>query len=516
MSATRRVGAGWIVVLAAVLGACLGSSAHAGAWIRAESEHFVVTSDGPESKIRDYVRQLEVFRYLSLLVLGADSAHARAQVKFDIHVLARQRDIRKLRPEFSDFVAGVYFRCSEGSSAYSSMSWGDRGSDPGLVILFHEYAHHLMFQYATTYYPQWYIEGFAEYMATAEVERGKITIGQGEPGRLQVMARPDWIRFEDVLKPTFRHAGDKDVDQADVRRFYSQSWLLAHYMLSDSERTKRFNAYFARVAAGEDPITAFEPATGIAISDLKKILERYLRGMPVLSVPTKDMPDPSIKLEALPDSMSDYLLNASLLRTCPSKPQGQAILAQLRGLKGDAGNSPALRLALARAELLFGDPEAASADLKTYVAADETSFEAYHLLARALIASAKALDGDAKAAAVAQARAHFLKAYRLKKLDAPNLYHLAQALAGEGVNNNALNAARTARMLAPGVGDYAVYEALMDIDANDRDKAVLALMALASNPHDPKQSSRMRKAIEAIQAGKNKSDITRAMKGDEE
>jgi hypothetical protein len=133
-----------------------------------------------------------------------------------------------------------------------------------------------------------------------------------------------------------------------------------------------------------------------------------------------------------------------------------------------------------------------------------------------LIASAKALDGDARAAAVAQARAHFLKAYRLKKLDAPNLYHLAQALAGEGVNNNALNAARTARMLAPSVGDYAVYEALMDIDANDRDKAVIALIALASNPHDPKQSSRMRKAIAAIRAGKNKSDITRAMNGDED
>jgi len=487
----------------------------AGDWVTVESEHFVITTDGPQRKARDYVRRLEAFRRLGMLFLGADAADARARVPFSVHLLKSQDDMRKVRPEYSDNVAGVYFHCAEGSGAYSSLQhYQDTdGGDPGLQILFHEYAHHLMFQYARTMYPLWYVEGYAEYLSTAYVEDDKITLGHSSQARSWVLRQNRWIGFDRVLKPRFEHAGTA-ADEWEIQSFYAQSWLLAHYMLGDSERTRRFNAYFARIAAGEDPIAAFEPATGIAVGSLERTLKRYWGDMFEITVTLKDLPSAAPTVQALPDQAEDYVLSASLLRTCVSQSHGQGILAKLRALEArQASASPALRLALGRAEMLFGDAARAIDGLKALVAAEPTSFEAHYLLGRAWLKSAETLDGVARSSAMEQARGALMQAYRLKKLDAPNLYFLAQALSHGGVDANVVNAARGARALAPNVAAYGFYEAAVDLDAGDRDKAVSALMPLASNPHDPALAARARNAIAAIQAGKSRDDVHRALQG---
>jgi hypothetical protein len=80
-------------------------------------------------------------------------------------------------------------------------------------------------------------------------------------------------------------------------------------------------------------------------------------------------------------------------------------------------------------------------------------------------------------------------------------------LAKDSVNNNVLNAARAAHVLAPAVPDYALFEAQLDLEAGDRDRAVRALGPLASNPHDLQQAARTRLAIAAIQAGKSTAEV---------
>lgn len=506
---------GWV---AGLLMAVAGMPAKAGDWFTVETEHFTITTDGPKDTAQDYVKKLEAFRHLSLLTVGADPASARAQAKFDIHLLKSRDEMLKVRPGFASAVSGAYFQCVEGSSAYSSLTYREfkvDDSDRGLEALFHEYAHHVMFQYARAFYPQWYVEGFAEYMSTAYVGEGSISLGHDSPDRLRLLHKDRWIGFDRVLKPSFTYAGDKANDEWEILSFYAQSWLLTHYMLSDSERTKRFNDYFARVGAGEDPIAAFEPATGIAVGSLKRTLKRYMDNMEVIKINMKDLPGAAIRVQAVDDA-NDHLFSASLLKTCMPRSQGEAILAQLRAARGSAaGVTPAMRLALDRAEILFGDVKVAIDDLKAQVSADEASFEAQYLLGRAWMKSATQLEGAARTAAEDQARAAFFKAYRLKKLDAPNLYFLSQSLSTGGVNANALNAARVARSLSPAVTDYAVHEAWLDLQAGERERAVAALMPLASNPHDQKQASRMRDAIEAIKAGKGQADVSHAMKGDD-
>lgn len=486
-------------------------------WSRVESDHFVITTDGAARKAEFYANSIEAFRYVALMMLGTDPASKRAQAKFDIYLLRNQAQIRKVRPTFSQWVAGVYFPCDEGSLAYATLqdNWTHDGTDIGLMTLLHEYSHHLMFQSSPAYYPAWYVEGFAEYMSTASTDDGQVSLGNPQPGRVRTLGQDRWLKFETVLSPPALNSGDKANDERVVESFYAQSWLLAHYMLNDSERTKKFNAYFVRVGAGEDPVAAFEPATGIPVGSLERLLKNYLEALPVITVHSKDIPNLTPKARALPKDMEDWLLNASLLKTCMAKPQGEAVLAQLRTLaSAPAGVSADLRLARDRAEILFGDAKAASDDLVAHAADDESNFDAHYLMGRALFLRAQGLQGEVRSDMFGQAKEQFLKAYRLRKVDAANLYFLSYVLPGGGTNVNVVNAARGAHSLAPGIGSYAIHEALVDLDADERDKALQALAPLASSMHDSKRAARMRAAIDAIRAGKNRVEVEHAINAD--
>ena len=509
MRARRR-----FALRAAVLCAALcGQAAHAADWLRAQSEHFTITTDSSERRAAEYLQELEALHHVVLLIMGVEPAKTQAKPRFELYLLRDPRDLAKVRPHFANGIGGVHMLCSEGSVAYVGLpSWGlGHAEDPGLQILFHEYAHHVMFQYATAFYPAWYVEGFAEFFGKSQISGDKVVLGDTARGNaLWLRSRP-WIDFQRVLKPPFKATGDKDADRSDFEAFYNQSWLLVHYMLSDSARTKLFNDYFARLGEGEDPIAAFEPATGIPVAKLAGALRRHLDNLPVVAVSSGRSDKGAVRVEALPAEVDGYLLDASVLRTCAPKAQGQAILQRLKAQEAK-GNAPVeLKLARARAEFLFGEPKAALAALQELAAAHETSFDAQHLLGRALAESADELEGEARTAARAQARAQLFKAYRLQKNDAPNLYQMARVMAVDGVNANVLNAAQGARALAPGVGTFATFEALVDLDAGERTRALRALAPLASNPHDPAYAARMRAAMQAIRAGLSRNEVQRAM-----
>ena len=61
---------------------------------------------------------------------------------------------------------------------------------------------------------------------------------------------------------------------------------------------------------------------------------------------------------------------------------------------------------------------------------------------------------------------------------------------------------------------YAELEARLDLQAGDRERAMRALAALASNQHSADTAARARLAIEAIQAGKSVQDVEAIMKPD--
>ncbi len=491
----------------------LSAPAFAEDWIKAESEHFVVYSSAPEKKTRTYVKKLEAFRTLTNLLLGAnDSA---VQMKFKIYLLNNPDQMLTVRPNFARQVAGVYFNCSEGTSAYATVQQGGGDQDESLIVLFHEYAHYVMFQHARSYYPAWYVEGFADYLSTADPDKNMISIGEPALGRGYTLAADRWIRFEKVLNPDFGFTGDKGNDAWEIESFYAQSWLLTHYMLSDTTRTKALNAYFAQVGSGADPVTSWEATTGIKVNTLQSLLQRYRDKMYYLKVPVTDYADASISVSKMPAGSDQFWLKGSLLTTCMGADQGKAILSGLTAQKTVFSANPDFRLALAHAELLYGNDADAETDLKQALSSDPASFQANYLLGRVYTKQSEGKSGDERSSLTDQARASFITAYKLNKLDAPNLYYLARSFNNRPnfPDTNALNAANGAHVLAPGVMDYAAFDAFANLANDQRDKAADLLMPFVSDPHNRQQAERIQKVVEAIKAGKTTNEVMKLMNG---
>ena len=498
-------------LLAAFCALMMTGTARADAWIKAESAHFLIYSNAPEQKTRTYVRKLEAFRTLTNMLVGRHGTGP--EVKFQIYLLNDGDQMQVVRPSFAKGVGGVYFNCAEGTGAYSAIQYSKSDQDPSLLVLFHEYTHYVMFQTAKIAYPMWYAEGFAEYLSTADPGKGQISVGEPARGRGYVLAKDRWIDFARVLKPEFGFAGDRSNDPWEIQSFYAQSWLLTHYMMSDDRRAVALNAYFARVAAGEDPLAAWPAATGIAVKDLHRLLALYQTRMTYLKVPVADYPESAMTVSPLPAAEGYILLDASLLNTCLSPQQGQAVLARLQAEAPRGGATPLYQLAVARAQLLFGDPAAAQAPLEALVASAPDNFEAHYLLGRVYTALAAQTDGAQATALGDQAYNLYIAAYRLDARNAPNLYYLSRA-AGDPTqagNRNAVTAANNAHLLAPGVLDYAKYAAYTDLATGDRDAAADVLTPFLSDPHNRVQAGRIQTAIVAIRDGKPTADVVRLL-----
>jgi len=239
------------------------------------------------------------------------------------------------------------------------------------------------------------------------------------------------------------------------------------------------------------------------VDHLANHLSIYLLKLPVLTVRPPDIPDSSLQVTSLPNEHSEYLLPAAVLRTCPHPEYGRKLLAALREMAPQHSKDNVFHLELDRAELLFGDLLGARADLERMAGEGEGSFELHYLLGRALYASARK-DAGQKQTFMSQAASEFLAAYPLDKLNAANLYFLSRSLDdGAGApSRDVVNAAFSAAVLAPTVGEYAFHAAFISSRAGEREKAIRALQPFASDPHNPKTVAAVATMIAQLKEGK--------------
>jgi hypothetical protein len=491
------------------------SAAHADTWIKAESAHFVAYSNTAEKRTREYIGKLEAFRSLTNLLLG--SSDKGPQVKFELYLLGKDDQMLSVRPSFSKYVGGVYFNCGEGTQAYASIDHFGDGygeQDQSLVTLFHEYTHYVMFQHAKTYYPSWYVEGFAEYLSTADPRDGEITVGELAKMRTYTLGEDRWIDFTKVLSPSYGF-GDKTASPWEIQSFYAQSWLLTHYMLSDPARARGMNDYFARLGRGEDSVASFEAATGLKVKNLHPILDRYQNNMMYHKLPMAAYPEADIKVTKVPADEGSFLLNGSLLTTCMDKSQGKTVLDALTAQKASLNSNLKFRTMLARAQFLYGSLDEAEASAGALVDSNPEDFDVNYLMGRIYMKRAETAIGADRNALYDAARGFFLTAYQVNKLNAPNLYWVAQSYQNQKdfPTQNAIFAANGARVLAPGIMEYAMFAAYVDLRADKRDEAVAALSPFVSDPHNRARAERIGKAIDAIKDGKSVRDVMAVLNG---
>lgn len=450
-------------------------------WTAVETSGFVVYATGSDRRAQTLAAELEQFDGLLRRMTGAPAE--RAPSKLQVYMFGPD-EFHDAFPYFGPTIQGVYTARSERVAAYAVVSL--RSGISAQDVLFHEYAHHFMYQYFNNAYPAWYIEGFAEVVSTAELGSERIVLGRSNDGRVRDLTSGTWLPMERLLTGT--PFGLRD--GREVAMFYAQSWLFAHYLLLTPGANAQFMAYVRELRSGRSAIDAFQTGFGVTPAQMQGTLRGYLRGNPnaIALMQPALVARPQMDVTQLPPSANRLMaLDARLNSSRISDEDKASVLAHVRQIAGPGPYDEFALFTLARAEIELGSPETARTLLRPYVEANPNSRDALYLMGRAYLQDAEALQGEARTAQLAEARRYFTRGFRIDGNHVPTLARYADTYDGVSMSGatweNYLNILLLARQLAPQVDDISLRAANVLIAADRPREAIPILRALAYDPH---------------------------------
>jgi len=253
----------------AMVGAAVPAEAK---WLRADTNNFIIYSEGSERDLRDFAEKLERFdatlRYRFKVEGGKDPN------PLTIYLVDRATDAGRLASgKGGSSIAGFYSPDPEGSFAVSNREdYVIKGTPQSQQTLFHEYSHHFMKRFLPGAFPAWFIEGFAEYYSSADfTKEGKAEVGKPVYSRaygLLTMPKIPAATFLFQRPLEMRNSGQMDV-------YYGRSWLLTHMLFNDKSRVSQLGTYIAAINKGEDPKKAATESFG-DLAVLDQDLNRYM------------------------------------------------------------------------------------------------------------------------------------------------------------------------------------------------------------------------------------------------
>lgn len=502
-----------VLALLAALTAFAAAPAHA-EWLRAETEHFIVYGDVAEGDIRAYAQRVE--RFDSLLRLYYPITVENEIPKLEIFLANGRRDMLRASPRIGANVGGYYTPNS--ARIHAVVDLQSMGAN---VVLFHEYAHHFMFQMRSNAYPAWFIEGFAEYYATADIRPDRIQFGKHSPGRMNslTMGANSWARMEDVLTWRFSPSG-----RFPGHAYYAQAWALTHYLMSTPERTQMLSRYLSAVVGGQDSIPAMQAATGRTAEELQNDVRRYLTGPINYLTPQVEIPQPEVRITRMGAAEASLVwLNLRLDRTPvvetkndeddegkteadrerrarAEREQAEDRAALIRDSLATAARYSGDRMGLlvtAKAQRVSHDPAAALATLQPLLSDSSTDAEALHVAAQALLDQARSAQGEEAVVLRRRASGYLARAMDNDPLDFQIYLGLNDVRRGQAryPTDNDLATLEVAYALAPQSFETRMRlgEAYMAREMNAA--AITVLTPVANSPHASSYKRRARAMI---------------------
>lgn len=461
--------------------------AHAWAdWRRAETDRFIVYGQSREALVREYAEKLTTFDAV-LRKFHPSTADRLPHTKLKVILVKDLGELRRIRPDAGPNIGGVYIPMNEGLFAIVRMDAGEYRDQ----FLFHEYTHHFMYEYFPAAYPAWLVEGWAEYFMTAEFERnGDVTVGGYNPMRAHTIFNQRWLPAEQLLRQRPGELG-----RAERRAFYSQAWLLTHYMVSDRERSRQLDKAIGAISTGTEPVKAFTEATGKTTEQLTEDLRRY-RKLPRALVKNPLPNPPAIQVTTLPASADDLFLDEIRLLFSSTRRPEPELLEDIRRRAARHRGDPLAERVLARAEFMFGDVSAGEATVQKLLAARPDDVEA-------LIAAgwgqlyAGLRDPAGRTKRFAAARPLFAKAYQIDQRDFRPLfgYAYARSVDPSFPTDNDIKALLEARMLAPAVQETSLRAGIALLQKGRRDEAAAVLARVVNDPHGGAMAAQARAAL---------------------
>jgi len=498
-----RSGLKWLAALLAAALMAWPTLARA-AWVQAETDRFIVVSAIGEKQTRAFVEELHQFDAMLRQLYGVNAPPTR---KLELFLTDTRDQMEKVLPGRPEAVLGVYLPHRQGLVA---LAYG-RGIDPAeqealssRAVVFHEYAHHFMFQHFRAAFPVWFTEGFAEYVSTARFKKNTAELGWVEPGRARTLQSLSLLETEDFLTLKRQGATRRDIDL-----LYAQGWLTVHYFYADVEREAKLQRYLQTMmrAPGGDQMAIFQDATGLSAPAFKTALRKYMSGrLPVLSFPLEQT-EVAIAVQPLSEAQAERRMLSARLRVAASAAKDAADL--LERLQADAEREPQDALAwrnLGHGLLLAQRFEEADAALIR--AADLAPEEADGWWLRGLLEVARGkAEPESLAARRAAAARHFEAAVQRDVTHFPSYLDWAR-VARSSEEQLALFAA--AWRIAPQVDDAAIGLGQALLRQQRYDESLNILRPVAARPHGGGAAEYARRLIERAESRQSRPEATEA------
>lgn len=232
-------------------------------WYEIETDHFrIVTNDNPK-QVKKLAVDLERFR-----VLQSDLFSTPDQQKLTIYALNDRLSFEGVSgSESAQNTIGQFHNTSYGSYALLNLN-GNRflPDNPARQTLFHEYTHFLTYSESKHLYPYWFSEGIAEVFSTVDFgENNKYHFGKIPIDRAISLNRAREMPLDKLLS-----ASRGSLNPRDTEALYASGWMLTHWMLFDTDRSKALEEYLESYNAGADPVTSLPKALGMTFAELNE------------------------------------------------------------------------------------------------------------------------------------------------------------------------------------------------------------------------------------------------------
>jgi hypothetical protein len=470
------------------------------AWLRVETNHFVVHVDTDEAKARLYATRLESFDAALRRLYGVADDPARRSDRVQVFAFKPSLFVKVCD---CSRLAGYYLPAA-GESVIVSAYSGDVdksapvGAMTSQLVLLHEYSHHFMYSNFPIAYPLWFSEGFAEFNSNVSFgDDRSVTIG------LPANYRVDSIH-EDHIEMTARQFFNGETNWGNRDVIYGRGWLMTHYLTLSSERQGQLATYLGALNAGKPSWDAAVAGFG----DPGKVYSEMLayRRRPHLAAPLR-VPAagaaPSLTVTRLSEAEAAVLPLRARMAAKLTPAMARSALAQARGLAGAYPRDAGVQLWLARAALAARNLDLAEAAAAAAVEGQPASAEA--MTVKGEVAVARAVAGKSTDAATWTAARSWLLRANHADPDAARpliLYYRSFLADHASPSAGAIKGLSRALVLAPEDSGAHLLLARHLLDEPGAALARQLLQPIAFAPHARAGENRARQAIVAIDAGR--------------
>ncbi|WP_343808342.1 hypothetical protein [Alteraurantiacibacter aestuarii] len=375
---------------AALTAMIVSAPAAAQDWWVAETNNFIIKSQDSEENTRQFAVELERFdmalRTLQNMTIGEEQP--TPATKLTVYRFGDTGDIGRMAGQSG--VAGFYIPRAGDSVAYTparaerrrSMSVTDTSRNRAraarldeVSVLQHEYVHYFMMQNFPAAYPAWYVEGYAELLATVRFnDDGSFHVGDPPQYRAAQIFRMSQFQLEDMLDQ------EHDLAGREAYQFYGTGWLLAHYLNFNPERLAQLNEYLIAIGQGEHSLEAARRIFGDLRAIDRELLSYRDGPFPGLDVNPADYVEPVAEMRPMTAIEQALISDEMRLRRGVGKDESKDLASRIRRDMASFPDDPHALTLLASAEYGAENFEAAEATARRLLEVDPNSVEANLIL----------------------------------------------------------------------------------------------------------------------------------------